>query len=303
MSLSRISNLTILNACGDEGLYFSVGPFIVCLHTSIPSVIEGVALLYGDYPIAETSAFADYHITLQATAGVRRWYRPQVNFLFDGYKPFKPLPLSQSMPSFEWGLNWCIANNAHQYLIIHAAVVEKNGRAVILPAPPGSGKSTLCAALVNRGWRLFSDELALISMKNGNLVPIPRPVNLKNDSIEIIKSFAPDAVFSQKVRDTNKGTVSLMKAPGESAQRSTEVARAAWVVFPRYLAGADATLTSKPKAQACMALAQNAFNYNVLGAQGFKVLSSVVDASDCYEFGYSQLDEAIEVFDGLAASV
>jgi predicted ATPase len=30
---------------------------------------------------------------------------------------------------------------------------------VILPAPPGSGKSTLCAALVTRGWRLLSDEL------------------------------------------------------------------------------------------------------------------------------------------------
>jgi len=298
-----ISNISIEQACRDEGLYFSVGPFIVCLHTSISSVIEGITLLYNDCSIAETTAFADYHISLQQASGIRRWYHPQVNFLFDGHRPFKPLPLNQAFPSFEWGLNWCIANNAHQYLIIHAAVVEKNGRAVILPAPPGSGKSTLCAGLVNRGWRLFSDELALISMKNGSLIPIPRPVNLKNDSIEIIKSFAPDAVFSQKVRDTNKGTVSLMKAPIDSVLRSSEVAEAAWVIFPHYLADAEALLTPKPKAHACMALAQNAFNYNVLGAQGFKVLSNLIDVSDCYEFSYSKLDEAIAAFDSLAESL
>jgi predicted ATPase len=33
-------------------------------------------------------------------------------------------------------------------------VVERDGHALILPAMPGSGKSTLTAALVQRGWRL-----------------------------------------------------------------------------------------------------------------------------------------------------
>lgn len=303
MSSSLIANISVEQACRGKGLYFTVGPFVVCLQTSIEPVIEGIDLLYNDSLVAKTSAFADYHISLQQASGLRKWYHPQVNFFFDGYRPFKPLPLSQALPSFEWGLNWCIANNAHQYLIIHAAVVEKNGRAAILPAPPGSGKSTLCAALVNRGWRLFSDELALISIQTGNMVPIPRPVNLKNDSIEIMKCFAPDAVFSRKVMDTNKGTVSLMKAPSESVLRGAEPAEAAWVVFPQYLAGAEATLTSKSKAKACMALAQNGFNYNVLGSRGFNALADLIDRSNCYEFSYSKLDDAIDVFDDLAATL
>ena len=303
MNSPLISNRSIEQACKDEGLYFSVGPFVISLRTSIASVIDGIALLYDEYPIAEKTAFADYHISLCQAAGIRKWFRPQVNFLFDGHKPFKPLPLSQALPNFEWGLNWCIANNAHQYLIVHAAVVEKNGSAVILPAPPGSGKSTLCAALVNRGWRLFTDELAMISLKSGHLVPIPRPVNLKNNSIDIIKSFAPNVIFSEKVSDTNKGTVALMKPPRASVHRSDETARAAWVIFPRYQAGTETTLKPKSKAQSCMSLAQNAFNYNVLGAQGFRTLVDLVDSSDCYEFSYSKLDEAIDVFDGLAMSL
>lgn len=303
MNSPLVSNLSVEQACRGKGLCFSVGPFAVSIKTSIPSVIEGISLLYSYYFTADTDAFTDYHISLDRAGGFRRWFRPQVNFNFDGHKPFKPLPLSQALPNFEWGLNWCIANHAHQYLIIHAAVVEKNGFAAILPAPPGSGKSTLCAALVNRGWRLFTDELAMISLESGHLVPIPRPVNLKNDSIDIIQAFAPAAVFSKKVFDTNKGTVSLMKAPDESVLRCKEEAKAAWVIFPRYKPGVDAVLVNKPKAQSCMALAQNAFNFNVLGSKGFKVLSSVVDASECFDFSYSQLNEAVEIFDHLAASL
>lgn len=303
MNSPLVSNLSIEQACRGDGLRIAVGPFTISIKTSIPSVIEGISLLYHHYATADANAFSDYHISLDRASGVRKWLRPQVNFNFDGHKPFKPLPLSQALPNFEWGLNWCIANHAHQYLIIHAAVVEKSGFAAILPAPPGSGKSTLCAALVNRGWRLFTDELAMISLESGCLVPIPRPVNLKNDSIEIIQAFAPSAVFSEKIFDTNKGTVSLMKAPDESVLRGKEEAKAAWVIFPRYKAGVDTAIVAKSKAQSCMALAQNAFNFNVLGSKGFKTLSALVDASECFDFSYSQLDEAIDTFDQLAASL
>ena len=62
----------------------------------------------------------------------------------------------------EWGLNWCVAGHAHQYLMLHAAALERNGRAVILPGDPGAGKSTLTAALMLSGWRLLSDEITLV---------------------------------------------------------------------------------------------------------------------------------------------
>ena len=156
-----------------------------------------------------------------------------------------------------------------------------------MPAPPGSGKSTLCAGLVNRGWRLLSDELALISLIDASITPLGRPISLKNQSIDIIRNFVPGAVFSRVVHDTSKGSVSLLKVPAETLQRMQETARPRWVIFPKYVTGSAPKLTAKSKANSMLELGRNSFNYMVLGLKGFEVLSQVIDASDCYDFEYS----------------
>jgi hypothetical protein len=225
-----------------------------------------------------------------------------VLFQSDGYSPFKPLPFDQAFPMFEWGLNWCVSSNADRYLMIHAAVVEKGGFAAILPAPPGSGKSTLCAALVNRGWRLLSDELALIRLGDGELIPLPRPVSLKNASIDIIRQYEPGVTISREVRDTMKGTVAHMKAPTDSVIRSNETVRAAWVIFPKYREGAATSLEVLPQSRTFMRVADNSFNYSLLGIKGFETLAGLIDKSLCYDFTYSKLDEAIETFAALTPS-
>jgi hypothetical protein len=202
----------------------------------------------------------------------------------------------------EWGLNWCVSSHCHQYLIVHAAVLERSGRALVLPAPPGSGKSTLCAGLVSRGWRLLSDELTLIEPLSGNIVALARPISLKNDSIEIIRRFAPGSVLGPTVHDTLKGSVAHLKAPADSVRRAAEPARPGWIVLPRYEPGAQASLAPLSKGRAFMQLADNAFNYSLHGRGGFEVLARMIEACTCYEFAYSDLDEAARMYDRLAAS-
>jgi hypothetical protein len=296
LNVSALTHSELGFRLGKAGIFIQTGSFITHLQTSIPGVAEGIGLLYADYPLLEQADFADFHVSLAPPRNLRRWFKPQVLFFFDGHPPFKPLPLDQAFPMFEWGLNWCVSSQANRYLIIHAAVVEKGGHAAILPAPPGSGKSTLCAALVNRGWRLLSDELALVRVSDGKIVPLPRPVSLKNESIDIIQQYEPDAVLSRKVSDTMKGTVAHMKVPAESIARAAETCRAAWVIFPKYQAGAAARLEALPQARAFMRVADNAFNYSLLGVKGFEAMAGLIDASLCYDFTYSVLDEAIETF-------
>ncbi|TCV84158.1 HprK-related kinase A [Sulfurirhabdus autotrophica] len=296
MNVSDLNHSELRSLLKSTGLTLQTGPFITHIQSSISSVSENIALLYADHALAEDNGFADFHVQLAPPGNLRHWFRPQVLFSFDNRIPFKPLPLDQAFPMLEWGMNWCVSGHSHQYLILHAAVLEMQGRAVILPAPPGSGKSTLCAALANRGWRLLSDELTLISKAGGALVPLCRPVSLKNQSIQVIRNFEPTAVLSRAVRDTVKGTVAHMKPPATSVAQSQLTAMPAWIVFPKYQAGAETQLAMQPKSRAFMQMIENAFNYSLLGAQGFHMMTDLIDRCDCYDFTYSNLDEAIAVF-------
>ena len=303
MKLLQMQPAELRRQLAGSGIWMRTGPFSLKLQSRIPSVIEGLAQLYGQFEVRSThEAFADFHVSVNPPSTLRRWLRPQAAFSFDGLQPFKPLPRDQAFPMLEWGLNWCVSTQAHQYLIIHAAVVEKNGLAAILPAPPGSGKSTLTAGLVLSGWRLLSDELTLIDRKTGLLQPLPRPVSLKNQSIDVIREFDPDAYINRASHDTIKGTVAHMRPPRDSVMRQHEMARPGWVIFPKWIAGAPTSLTPRSQAQTFMFLAQNAFNYSHLGADGFRVGTSLIDQTACYDFHYSQLPEAIAAFDRLADS-
>lgn len=235
MNLSQLPPADLRRQLAGVGLWMRTGPFSLKVQSSIPSVAEGLAELYGQFEVRGThESFADFHVSVNPPATLRRWLRPQVTFSFDGVRPFKPLPRDQAFPMLEWGLNWCASTQAHHYLIIHAAVVEKNGLAAILPAPPGSGKSTLTAGLVLSGWRLLSDELTLIDRKTGLIQPLPRPVSLKNQSIDVIRQFAPEAFINRASHDTAKGTVAHMRPPRDSVMNQHETARPGWVIFPKW---------------------------------------------------------------------
>ncbi len=300
MKLADLSDTVLAQRLNHTGLRLRTGPFVFSIRSPLSEIHAGLRLLHAYTPIASEEEFVDFHLAIKAGKHVRRWLRPQACFEVDGVEPFKPLPRAQALPMLEWGMNWCITAYGHHQLVIHAAAVARNGRAAILPAPPGSGKSTLCAGLVSRGWRLLSDELTLVNLDSGQLHALARPVNLKNASIQIMRDYAPQAQFSPIVNDTTKGAVSLMQAPEASVERAHETVQPAWIVLPRYVAGASAQLTPMTQGDAFLSLADNAMNYHILGELGFRAIGTLTDRCAAYRFEYGLLDDAIATFDALS---
>ncbi len=300
MRLADLGPCELATRARQGKLVIQTGPFSFRLQSPHALLCEGLALLYADYPVADPSAFADFQVVIGHGAGMRRWVRPQSVFSFDGHRVFEPLPAAHAYPLLEWAMNWSISSHAHQYLVIHAAAVERNGQALILPAPPGSGKSTLCAALVQSGWRLLSDELALVDLDDGSIWPLCRPVSLKNRSVEVIQAFAPAAVFNRVTHDTMKGSVTHMLVPTDQLALMHRPARPCWIVYPRYQAGQPTQLQPRARAGAVVDLARQSFNFSLLGDRGFDALTRLVRGCSCHDFTYSQLAEAMALFTAMA---
>ncbi|MDH5217608.1 MAG: HprK-related kinase A [Gammaproteobacteria bacterium] len=300
MLISDLSLDEIFQRLKRSELRFQAGIYTICVYSPYKVVAEGLKNLYQDYHLVDLDTFCDFYLAVKSPGLVRRWFRPQVVFSHDGFSPFKPLPADHAFALFEWAFNWCVGNHAHNFLLLHAAVVEKNGKALVLPAPPGSGKSTLSASLVAHGWRLLSDELTIIDPDTLLAVPFPRPVSLKNYSIDVISVRFPDMYIGRKSYDTTKGTVAHMRAPTDSVFRGSERVPIRWIVFPKYEAGSETKFETKEKGQTLIETIENSFNYDLLGRVGFDVLTQVIQDANCYRFQYSNIDEALQLFDSIA---
>lgn len=259
---------------------------------SVPGFVrDALHLMYGDQPEEDRSGPADFRVSLRTDSWVRRFVSPQITFYSDQHAPFRPVPRSQGVPILEWGMNWCIAAHDYTRLMIHAAVVEKGGRALIFPAVPGAGKSTLAAYLALRGWNLYSDEMAIIDCATGTVGPLFRPVCLKNESIDLLKRWFPGVVMTKVAKDTRKGDIAHLKAMDWTRFESLKPVSIQGIVFPKFQTGAKLLVREADGLSTFRQLCTHAFNYNILGQDAFGTMAQLTEQARRYSVLYGDLKD------------
>ena len=282
---------SIREALTGEGLGLEVASYRCRVRSDLGAELaEPLLLLYQEYPASlGNKGFVDLDVCLKSRrAG---WRRSEVEFSWDDQSPFPALPRDQVHPLFEWGLNWCISTLAGTDIVTHAAVLEKNGGALVLPGDPGSGKSTLCAELCLSGWRLLSDELTIISRTNGCVRPMPRPISLKDASIGLIHSRFPGTPMTTPIGDTRKGTIAYVRPPAASVERWADEVPVRHIIFPRYSPAARLQPSPLSRAWMLSRLLDNTFNVGLLGKTGFELLARAIANATGYGVEYGDLSE------------
>jgi HprK-related kinase A len=292
MRLRELSPQSLHERLSTEGIAIAIAPITLRLRSPLRFFAEQMQALYAEFEIVDVNDFADVDIRVSEARSVRRWLRPQVQFVVDGVAPFEPFPLDHALPMFEWGLNWVFANRMHQYLLLHAAVVARDDRALLLPAWPGSGKSTLVASLACRGWRFLSDEFGIVPFGGTCVLPFTRPAALKNESIAVIQAFDANAFIGPVFSKTRKGDVAHFRVPAASVHKGREPAEIDAIVFPDFQAGAPVEVLPLAQTPAFLKLAGNSFNYEVVGERGFRTVTSIVERCPSHILRYGDLSQA-----------
>lgn len=289
-------------ALSGEGLDLDLGAMRVRLRSRVGALVEPLRTVYRHHPfLAWDDAFVDADVVLETSRGLRRLMRPALRFVADGIDPFGDLPIDMPLPQLEWGINWCFATMTNRHLLLHAGSLEIDGAGLLLMGEPGAGKSTLTAALSLRGARVLSDEFGVVRLSDRALLPLAKPIALKNRSIETIGQWAPDARFGPIYPNTRKGVLAHHAAPAASVARRRETATPRIVIFPQWVESSPLEMDVVAPARAFMELAANSFNYEVLGAVGFETVARLLDGCRCYRLQYGQLADAIDAIHGLCA--
>jgi hypothetical protein len=92
------------------------------------------------------------------------------------------IPLHTALEVLEREVRTEVALRAPGFIFVHAGVVAREGRGLVLPGASFAGKTTLVAALVRAGAAYFSDEYAVLDQE-GRVHPYARPLAMRENGV------------------------------------------------------------------------------------------------------------------------
>lgn len=102
---------------------------------------------------------------------------------------------------------------------LHASCVATEGRAVLIAGPSGSGKSDLALRLLDRGFKLVSDDRTIVR-KEGNRVVASAPETIKGKlEIRGVGIVDMETVSSAPVALVVELTSDITRLPDDSRER------------------------------------------------------------------------------------
>ncbi|WP_174297269.1 HprK-related kinase A [Sphingomonas bacterium] len=279
-----------------------VGPFGFRIGSDWRAPVAALERLYAGYPQGDKAGVPDFTVRLAAARPWRRWLRPAVTIAGDWWLPgTAPLPLAQGLLAAEMGMNLQVALGCRRFLLLHASVVERDGRALVMTGESGSGKSTLAALLSTgnrkRRWRLLADEFALVEPATGLIHPFPRPISLKNQSVALFADGVPPDRLGPLLVGTPKGDVRHLVPDADAIARMDEAASPALLLFPRF--GAARAVRPVGTGEVFVRLTQASTNYHALGEPGFDALLRIARGLPARAIDYADGAEALALVDML----
>jgi hypothetical protein len=190
------------------------------------------------------------------------------------------------------------------FVVLHAAAVVFGDTAVVLPAGPGAGKSTLATRLVVDGAGYLTDEVLGIAPESLAVAGYPKRITLELGSWPLVPEL--DGKSDGAVRDGLDPTrVRWVDA------RDLNPAALGWrgralglglIVVPQYCEGSPVTVERLPTVDAVVELLSDCFNLSAMGAVGLQTLRAVATGVPCYRLVHGDARVAAETVRALASN-
>ncbi len=182
-------------------------------------------------------------------------------------------------------------------ILVHAAAVARDGKALVLAGNTGAGKTTLATWLVYRGFDYLTDELLYIDTKAMSVNGFARPLHLKKPARALFAN-----VIDMEGDAVMESPLGSHVSPTRLGARVARSARPCAVVLPAYRAGVRLDLRPLPKARAATRLMGCLVNARQRQQHGFDRVSGLMQTVPAFAMTYSDLEEAGAQLETMLAS-
>lgn len=272
----------------------------VAVRSTVPHVLQRVRHLFRSFPsclqCGDVDTPADVTFSFSAVGEAQ----PGAGYTFA--RDAAPIAATRHAAALlrllECELEAFLADAVRDYYLLHAGALAYNGAGIILPAPSGSGKTSLVLALLQCGYGYLSDELAVIEPATGNLHAFPKPLTIKD-----ARPFAALRLpaLSSAVHG-NAGMVAYLHPHDTGARVCNAPLPVRAIIFPHYDAAATPTLQPLAAGQALRRLFEHTFNAPHFGSESLHILAPLVRRAACFALTTNDLAATTALVDAVMSA-
>ncbi len=205
------------------------------------------------------------------------------------------------MPHLESALNHQTMLTQNTFFQLHAGVMSFHDRAVVFTGKSGTGKSTLAAALLARGWSYLCDEFALIEPSSLLVYPFPKALSIKQGGVDHIERLNLPLVsgeWSNGKRTRQFSYVVPTEAGGGGVGGPCPVGS---VLFLSRRVNMPLQWSRLTAPETAMTLYRCGLNTEVLGRQAFDTAVALARRAPCFEFNLGSVEESCDALESLVS--
>jgi hypothetical protein len=177
--------------------------------------------------------------------------------------------------------------NCHDGLMLHAGLMSKHGRGLMIGGVSGAGKSSLAAWLLSQGWSYHGDEQTYADAGDLHWQGFARPLCFKGDWLSMFPMAAaePESVVQVGGQALVPASLFGQKLPPE------EAVRPGIVLFPKFRKGSEFSLKRLPAGRAAIQLAPLILNGGNLSHRGVAQAAGIARDCPAYDLTYGHFGQ------------
>lgn len=187
---------------------------------------------------------------------------------------------------------------ASRYFYVHAGVVARGGRTLVMPGLSRAGKSTLVLAMLLRGgWEYLSDELLVYDRERNAVGAFARSLKVREVCLPYFEGLEDQTV------GRGEGRFLSPEALSPDARRIAEeggwAGPVSMIVAPRWQGNGKEVLTAMGTGEALLSLTSSALNFGTHREGSLDHLTALVSGARAFRLSWSHPGAAAERIEGV----